>query len=681
MSNLASFGSKDFSPEIKVQEIQSSTDPQQNQHQAAIQQVSELFKSSNFQDQTQALKILLALISKGVDVSAFSPYVVQQIASPDPNSRQLAYIYLNHYAEEANETIMLSINTFQKSLTDSDPLCRALAVKVLSSIRSREILPAIQDAVRTVIGDPSPYVKKAAAYAMIKASNLGQDDSETESYLPLIERMLGDPSPIAFSGAIAAYYALCPDNIEFLHPHYRYICQNISKLDPWAQIYTLRALAIYARYCFKDPSSINEEETANFWDENANNDSIPTDQFLLISAAKKMLSSMNPAVSTAATSLLYYCGPSSSLSVVARPMVRLLYSSSIISQLTLTSILTLASSHPQIFVPHINHFFIRRFDTTPVKNIKLRVLSLLASQTSAELILNELSRYASSTDTDFAVNAVKTMGKTALCNESIIPACLVSLIKLLGRSEGPVLSEVVVVISHLLFKRRGTEDEAMALRQLCRKFDIVKDPTARAAVLSIVGDLYETHKAFAPQLLRYVGQNFSEEPGEVRLQALTLAAKLVASGEDRTIPIYILKIGERDPEFDVRDRSKFLLAILESDSDDIKNNLKELLFPARKTPNWTSTTSYNSEFMIGTLSHFLNRALPGYESLPDWAPEEEIPDDSVRTPLGAPKIGGSGKSNVATKEGLKEFFDGEQNKDDDEYYSDQYYSDDPATIQ
>lgn len=676
MSNLGAFGSKDFSPELKVQEIQSSPNPQQNTHQAAIQQVSDLFKSPNNQDQLQALKILLVLISKGVDVSAFAPYVVQQIASPDPNARQLAYVYLNHYADEANETIMLSINTFQKSLTDSDPLCRALALKVLSSIKAREILPAIQDAVNQVIGDPSPYVKKAAAYAMIKASHLAQDDSEIESYLPFIERMLGDTNPIAFSGAIAAYYTLCPDNIEFLHPHYRYICQNISRLDPWAQFYTLRALAIYARYCFKDPSSINEEDSVNFWDENAQNDQLPTDQFLLISAAKRMLSSMNPAVTTAATSLLYYCGPSSSLSVVARPMVRLLYTSSIISQLTLTSILTIASSHPQIFVPHINHFFTRRFDPTPVKNIKLRVLSLLASQTSAELVMNELSKYASSTDTDFAINAVKTMGKTAMANEAIIPACLVSLIRLLGRSEGQVLSEVVVVISHLLMKKRGTEDEAMALRQLCRKFNIVKDPTARAAVLSIVGDLYDTHKAYAPQLLRFVGQNFSEEPGEVRLQALTLAAKLVASGEDREIPIYILKIGERDMEFDVRDRAKFLLAILESECEDIQRNIKELLFPERKTPTWSTTLGYNSEFMIGTYSHFFNRAVSGYESLPDWAPEDEIPDDSVRNPQsGVVSAGAAAKSNRA---GLKEFFDGENNND--EYYSDEYYSDDVENV-
>ena len=101
----------------------------------------EAFCSKNYQDHTSALKLLLSLLSIGDDISHFAPLVVQQVASPNPAARHLAYISLSYYSEEAHETI-----------------CRAII-----------------DVINEVIGDPSPYVKKAAAYAMVKAAELSED--------------------------------------------------------------------------------------------------------------------------------------------------------------------------------------------------------------------------------------------------------------------------------------------------------------------------------------------------------------------------------------------------------------------------------------------------------------------------------------------------------------------------
>ncbi|KAH0788093.1 Adaptin N terminal region family protein [Histomonas meleagridis] len=629
MSNLGSYGSQDYqSPDATLNPqtpIIAGNDP----HAQAAQQAQQLFLSPKSEDHTLAMKMLLAMMSKGYDASEFSPFVVQQVASQDAVSRQLAYVYLNHYAAESPETSILSINTFQRSLTDSDPIVRALAIKVMSSIRSKEILPAIQNAVVQVIGDPSPYVKKAAAYAMIKASEM--EPNEIPTYIPLIERLLGDSSPIAFSGAIAAYWSLCPDNIELLHPYFKSICQNIKKLDEWSQMITLRALTTYSRYCFRNPDlEDNDEDVSAFWLDTETKEIISPDHLLLIHSAKQLLNSPNPAVVMAAVSLLFYTAPSAHISSVARPLVRLLYEGPTVAQIALSTILTIASVHNYIFVPHINHFFVKQNDSSAVKQLKLRVLSLLASPSNAEMVLNELSLYTGSSDIEFAATAVRTMGKTSMCSDAIIPQCLTSLIKLMSRAEGKVLSEVVLVIAHILRKKRGTEDETEALHQLCRKFLIIKEPRARAAVLSIVGDMYDTHPEFAPQLLRHVANNFLEELGPVKLQALTLSAKLISSGIDSKVPLYVLKIGERDSEYDVRDRAKFLLALISNSSSEIKDNLKNLLFPKRLPPQWTNIDNGCSEFQIGTFSHYFNRAVGDYEPLPDWAPESELPDESVR---------------------------------------------------
>ena len=629
MSNLGSVGNTQIETP-KEEEIAPIIDTAQTQHEQSLEKARQCFASPNVRDRTTGLQTLLVMMSKGYDVSEFAPLVVQEVASSDPLGKQLAYVFLNHYADDALDSIVLAVNTFQRSLTDSDPLCRALAIKVMSSIRSREVLPAVKDAIQQVAGDASPYVKKAAAFAIIKAAELSEDESETEEYLPVLERFLNDDSPITFSGAIAAYWAICPDNFEFLHPRFRWLCSNIGKLDAWGQVYALRALTVYARYNFKNPSTEDvDEANVAFWDESAQRETMSPDLILLLSTAKKLLMSPNSAVVLAAVSLLFYCGPPSQIMCIAKPLVRLLYESQMTAELTLSSIITIAKVHKNIFIPHMNHFFVRRGDSAGVKKLKLQLLSILASTATADQVLAELSRYTCSSDIDFASSAVQTMGKTAMANEDVIPACLVYLLKLMGRAEGQILAEVVLVIAHILRKNRGTDDEAHALRQLCRKFLVIKDPQARAAVLSIVGDMHRVHPEFAPQLLKHIARDFSAEPAEVRLQALTLAAKLIAVGTESKVPMYVLKLGERDQEFDVRDRARFLCALVETKEPEIASKLQTFIFPERSAPTWIST-DINNDYQIGTFSHFFNREIDGYEELPDWAPEDELPSDDVR---------------------------------------------------
>ncbi|OHS98534.1 Adaptin N terminal region family protein [Tritrichomonas foetus] len=682
MSNLGSYGSADYESPQQQAEQQSALVSPDDPHAQALLQINQCIQSPHQQDHDMAMKMLLAMMSKGIEVSQFFAFVVQQVASNDAVSRQLAYVYLNHYAEEDPDTAILSINTFQRSLSDSDPLVRASALKVMSSIRSKEILPAIQSAVNQVIGDPSPYVKKAAAFAMIKASEM--EPQEIPNYLPLIGYLLGDSSPIAFSGAIAAYWALSPDNIDLLHPHFRSICENITKLDEYAQVFTLRSLTVYSRYCFKNPElEENNDADVNFWDETGNKDQFSADQLLLIHATKQLLSSPNSAVVMAAVSLLFNTAPSAHISTVARPLVRLLYDGPTSSQVALTTILTVANVYNHIFVPHINHFFVRKSEPTSVKQLKLRVLALLATPSNASMVLNELSGYTGSPDIDFAATAVKTMGKTSMCNPIIIPQCLGSLLRLMNRAEGTVLSEVVLVIAHILRQKRGTDDEAQALRQLCRKFLVIKDADARAAVLSIVGDMHETHPEFAPQLLRHIALYYLNEPAKVRLQALTLAAKLIACGIDSQVPNYVLKIGERDSEFDIRDRARFLLALLKNTADDIRHHLKQLLFPVRQNPLWSNAADgiASNQFQIGTFSHYFNRAFSGYEPLPDWAPEDELPDESVRAqvkvlPDGTKmtSLAGDDDDTLDINDWFNQKDDNDGEEDASDYYSDKYSS-------
>lgn len=108
------------------------------------------------------------MISKGRNVSEFFAQVVKNVASLNLEIRKLVYIYLLRYAEHEPDLALLSINTFQKDLTDPNPLIRAMALRVLSGIKVPMVGSIVALGIKKCAADPSPYVRKAAALAIPK---------------------------------------------------------------------------------------------------------------------------------------------------------------------------------------------------------------------------------------------------------------------------------------------------------------------------------------------------------------------------------------------------------------------------------------------------------------------------------------------------------------------------------
>jgi hypothetical protein len=101
-------------------------------------------------------------------MSEYFAQVVKNVASQNLEIRKLVYIYLLRYAEQEPDLALLSINTFQKDLTDTNPLIRAMALRVLSGIRVPMIGSIVVLAIKRCAADVSPYVRKAAALAIPK---------------------------------------------------------------------------------------------------------------------------------------------------------------------------------------------------------------------------------------------------------------------------------------------------------------------------------------------------------------------------------------------------------------------------------------------------------------------------------------------------------------------------------
>ena len=82
-------------------------------------------------------------------------------------------------ASRRQNEALLSINIFQKDLSDINPLVRAWALRTMAGIRLHVVAPLVLVAVKKCSRDPSAYVRKCAAYALCKLYDLLPDQAMT----------------------------------------------------------------------------------------------------------------------------------------------------------------------------------------------------------------------------------------------------------------------------------------------------------------------------------------------------------------------------------------------------------------------------------------------------------------------------------------------------------------------
>ncbi|KAJ9479754.1 AP-3 complex subunit beta [Pseudozyma hubeiensis] len=214
--------------------------------------------SSRDEDRIAALTRIVAMVSKGRDASSFLPAVLKLTSSSNLDVRKLVYIVLLRYANSNPDLTLLSINSFQRDLSDPSPLIRAMALRVLSSIKVAMVAPIVIMAVTKASRDPNLYVRKIAALAIPKCYQI--DSSQLDSLQEVLATLLSDRSPFVLGAALSAFQRMCPTNWQLLHQNYRRICHALVDMDEWGQIVALQVLSRYARANLTQPSV--KEETA-----------------------------------------------------------------------------------------------------------------------------------------------------------------------------------------------------------------------------------------------------------------------------------------------------------------------------------------------------------------------------------------------------------------------------------
>ncbi|KAJ8760360.1 hypothetical protein K2173_012610 [Erythroxylum novogranatense] len=437
--------------------------------------IAPLLESKFDSEKCEALKRLLALIAQGFDVSNFFPQVVKNVASQSLEVKKLVYLYLLHYAQKRPNEALLSINSFQKDLGDSNPLVRAWALRTMAGIRLHEIAPIVLAAVSKCARDPSAYVRKCAANALPKLHDL-----RLEEHSSTIEEMIGmllcDKSCGVVGAAASAFTSVCSNNYSLIGKNYRRLCEILPDVEEWGQISLIGILLRYviARHglvkesimysirgeesCWpkKDDSDVDFALLKNISDMTVNYDvglaSMVSrcyiegpDEYLswlsssgksyaeqsgatftsgrsnddvkiLLQCTSPLLWSNNSAVVLAAAGVHWIMGPMENVKRIVKPLLFLLRSSSASQNVVLCNIQVFAKAIPFLFAPYFEEFFIVSSDSYEIKSLKLEILCSIATDASIPLIFKEFQDYIRDPDRKFAAHAVAAIG---LCAERL----------------------------------------------------------------------------------------------------------------------------------------------------------------------------------------------------------------------------------------------------------------------
>ncbi|AAS52262.2 ADR342Cp [Eremothecium gossypii ATCC 10895] len=230
-----------------------------------------------------------------------------------------------------------------------------------------------------------------------------------------------------------------------------------------------------------------------------------------------------------------------------------------------------------------SYFFIEYGDQVYIKDTKLEILYLLATDDNLPSILNELKQYGTDIDIQMSKKAIRAIGNLAVKLEKQVKSCVSVLVELLEFGVDYVVQEVISVIKNVM--RKTPNDFAYIVPKILEHIEQAKEPEAKSSILWIITEYNETVPD-SEALLEEFACSFKSEPLEVQYMTLNCIVKHFVrnpSKESEKLCIQVLKCATNEiDDPDLRDRAfiywKILTAAHQGDGALLTNeDIKEIV--------------------------------------------------------------------------------------------------------
>ncbi|CAJ0761728.1 3049_t:CDS:10, partial [Entrophospora sp. SA101] len=531
-----------------------------------MRDIRRLLDSRHDREKMDGLKRLIAVRR---DLSEFFPDVVKNVASQNLEIRKLVYIYLLRYAEQEPDLALLSINTFQKDLTDQNLLIRAMALRVMSGIR----VPVIN------------------------------------ALVEIITTLLNDNSAFTLGSVIIAFDEVCPDRFDLIHPHFRKLCRMLIDADEWGQIAIMGLLLRYGRTQFLNPNpngikSSVKKKSKNFYSDEEDSENseesfentliLDPDHELILRSCLPLLQSRNSAVVMSVVKVLYHLAPIEEAYKIGKPLVRLLRSHREIQHVVLANIATMATQRPE-YVKSPN----KDFATSAIQAIGRCAIGM---PEMAESCLNGLMKLLWSKNDAVVAESVVVIKRLLQLRPQDNSDLIIQLAKALDQITVPMArASIFWLVGQYAENLKKIAPDV--LRKAAKSF------TNEADIAKL-------------QIINLGAKLISLYPTNQHHQTLNLLFQYILN-----LARYDLNYDIRDRARLLRDDLQ-ISSYEPNKSRILKDKLKTILLCEKEAPSEESASAGRDRFTIGSMALVLNRTIPGYEPIPDWPTEK--PDGSLR---------------------------------------------------
>ena len=118
---------------------------------------------------------VIQALTANIDLSSLFADVLMNAATGDIATKKMLYHYIGVYSDkskESEELAMMTINTLQKDTKHEDPTIRGLAIRSMTSLRSKSLVEYSIECVKEGLKDAHPYARKAACLGCLKVYRL-----------------------------------------------------------------------------------------------------------------------------------------------------------------------------------------------------------------------------------------------------------------------------------------------------------------------------------------------------------------------------------------------------------------------------------------------------------------------------------------------------------------------------
>ncbi len=474
--------------------------------------------------------------------------------------KKLVYLYLMNYAKTQPELVILAVNTFVKDTDDPNPLVRALAIRTMGCLRADKILDYLCDPLRKCLKDDNPYVRKTAAICVVKLYDLKPSLAVENGFLGLLQEMVTDSNPMVVANAVLALTEIQESAEEGDEDVFALDSQTLGRLlvalgecTEWGRIAILNAVAKYVAQDDKEAEHICERVIPQFQHANGS---------VVLAAIKVIMIHIRSVTRDEFVKSI--------MRKMAPPLVTLVSSAPEVQWVALRNINLILQKRPDALANEMRVFFCKYNDPPYVKVEKLAIMTKLATEKNVDTFLSELKEYASEVDVDFVRKAVRAIGQCAIKIEGAAERCVNVLLDLIATRVSYVVQESIIVIKDI-FRKYPQRYEGI-IPTLCASLDELDEPEAKASLIWILGE-YADKIDNADELIGSFLDNYSEEPIQVQLQALTAVVKLFLQRPEAASELVqrVLALATKTADSaDLRDRAYIQWRLLSSDTEAAK---------------------------------------------------------------------------------------------------------------